>query len=101
MYLLLRVIGATVGGEKETVFALYDRTHKRTVAHGVAGTEPRRGARGPLRAARARSEGNPRRIRGWRRCQLRGLRPGGADQDNGQPRLLQGRGPLHHLGPED
>src|SRR5829696_7298942 len=90
MYLLLRVIGATVGRESERISTLRERTHKRTMARRVAGTEPRRGARGPLRPARARAEGGPRRLRGWRRGQRRGLRPRGADQDHGQPSARSG-----------
>src|SRR5829696_6290919 len=100
-YLLLSVIGATVGGESGRVSALGERTHKRTMARRVAGTKPRQGARGPLRPARARAEGSPRQLRKWRRGQRRGLCPGGADQDNGQSGLLQGREPFHHLGSED
>src|SRR5215204_1855059 len=100
-YLLLSVIAATVGGESGRVSALGERTHKRTMARRVAGTKPRQGARGPLRPARARAEGSPRQLRKWRRGQRRGLCPGGADQDNGQSGLLQGREPFHHLGSED
>src|SRR5918992_4289964 len=100
-YLLLSVIGATVNRESGRVLALGERTHKRTLARRAAGTKPRQGTRGPLRPARARAEGSPRQLRKWRRGQRRGLCPGGADQDNEQPGLLQGREPIHHLGAED
>ncbi|CAA9472152.1 MAG: hypothetical protein AVDCRST_MAG25-2119, partial [uncultured Rubrobacteraceae bacterium] len=75
--------------------------HQRGMAGGAATPAARRGARGAACPARARPGGSAalpaRRLPGGGR----GLRPGGAHEGPRQPRILPGREPLYHLGPED